>query len=744
MKIFKIFSIQQFFALVFALIFSSVNMYANDRIDDNTRHCQIFSLEDSLRVNHVISGYINLLPGNDPFNDVIVTFSGIGDALTDDSGFYTMEVPEGWNGEATPHLCEGNFYTFYPSQISYVEVFADINDQNYDGEADTTFVISGKITDKNTGDPLANKQIIFSKSVGGTPWSIVVETNAAGEYSFEQLPCWDNVVNPAVEGYYYLEPFTREYTDLAADMPDQDYTFINFEYPVPPDWNYTQTGDAHIISIRNTAFPDICGTQLELGDLIGVFFYDFDNELKCGGFARWQDESNVALIAQGDDNLTPDVKDGFGNFELMNWKIYSYANELNYPAKPVYQTGGFLSTNNKFTSGGLSIVNSIDGYFTNIITLPEGWSGLSSYTKPNVQLIISNVMAPIMDELIIIQDLEKIYYPAGGINTMFVWTYNKGYKIKVSEQVDLPINGCPEANKTINLVPTWNILPVMSKCDVDPLELFSPVGDKLLIVKDIAGTGVYWPAMGVNSLEVLKPGRAYFVAVTQSTSVTFSGCEVAKNLTQPETENKNTEAPWQLPELSGSSHIVAFTDQALTNLNPGDFIGAFSQDDICFGLVQLNDVETSTAITVFGDDALSPEKDGFADYESILFKVFDSENQEEINTEVTYSGNFPSADGRFTDNGLSVVETLKFSSTGEDEPSQDVVFFPNPSSGIVHIESPDENIFELTIQNINGKEVFHQSISGNKALDFTAFNKGVYLVKITNPDHTFIRKLILN
>lgn len=622
--------------------------------------------------------------------------------------------------------------------FSTINIFAQAS-----GSEKTNFIISGAITDKQSGEPLANTQVIFTKSEGGPPWSIVVETNAMGEYSFEQPSGWTNEVNPSVDGYYYIEPFTREYIDLSSDMPDQDYTFINYEYPVPPNWNYTQTGDAHIISIRNTALPDVCGAQLALGDLIGVFFYDFDNELKCGGFARWQDENNVALIAQGDDNLTPAIKDGFGNFEIMNWKVYSYADDLDYPAKPVYETGGFLSTNNKFVAGGLSIASAIDGYFTNIITLPEGWSGLSSYTKPNVQLLITNVMAPIIDELIIIQDLQKMYYPAGGINNMFVWTYNKGYKIKVSEQVDLPINGCPEANKTINLVTTWNILPVMSKCDVDPVQLFSPVVSKLIIVKDIAGTGVYWPDMGVNSLGALKPGRAYFVAVTQSTSVTYPDCEAAGAMMLMDTEKSSTPAPWQIPEISGSSHTIAFEQEAIAALSPGDFIGAFSEDDVCFGLTQVAGSGQNTALTVFGDDVLTSATDGFAEYEPIFFKVFDSGTQEERSVQAVYNSNYPSSDGRYTENGLSVVDRFKMSSAGLNEPHGEPNFFPNPSTGMVQFTNRDEGLFQITIQNINGKEILNQYVSANETLDLTAFNKGVYVVKITKRNQTFIRKLIL-
>jgi len=722
--------------------FPSIHVFSNTGESTKTEKIIGFNA-GSVRANDTISGIVNIQQSSGPFVGVSISFSGVGDVVTDEDGYYEIIVPEGWSGTAVPQSCDESFYNFDPPQISYTNVMASFTDQNYIAEATTVFAISGIITDKDTGEPLANKQVTFSKSAGGPPWSIVVQTNALGEYSFEQNPCWNNTLNPGVDGFYYLEPFTRDYVDLSSDMPNQDYTFINYEKPVPPNWDYTQTGQAHIIAIQKTSFPNICGTPIELGDLIGVFYYDYDNVLKCGGYGRWQDESNVALIAQGDDNLTPAIKDGFASSEIMNWRIYSYATETEYSATPDYQTGGFLNSNNKFSPGGLSIVTSIDAFNPNVITLPQGWSGLSSYTKPNVQLLITNVMAPIINELVIIQDMEKVYYPAGGINSMLIWTYNKGYKIKVSQEVDLPMTGCQQDNTTINLSSTWNILPVMSQCEVDPVELFSPVIDKILIVKEIAGTGVYWPEMGIHTLNVLQPGLAYYVAVNQSTSVTYDPCQNVKQSMPTSAANDNTIAPWGNPVLSGSSHTFAFSESALENLQTGDFIGAFSTDNVCYGFTQISEQNQNTAMTLFGDDLSTPEKDGFREGELISFKVLNSGTNEEFFVQADFSGNYPSSDGRFTDNGISVINYLNLNSSGLASFENMVNFYPNPSSGHIEFISKNNEAYQLTIQNMSGQVLLEKVFSGNSALNLSDFNKGVYVVKIENGISSFTKKLIL-
>lgn len=498
--------------LGFAIIFSILSLFSNRAIS-------------STRVNPVISGNVYLLPDLDDFDNVTLSFSGIGQTLTNEDGYYEMEVPEGWNGIVTPSVCDGDFYAFDPPHLIYNNVTENLSDQNYDAETDTSFVISGTITEKYSGVPLANTTVIFEMAAGGPPWTVTVTTDDDGNYSFEQLPCWTNEVNPGVtNGYYYLEPFTRGYDKLSGNIGNQDYTFVDYEYPLPPGWDYLQTGDAHIIAIENTSFPNICSQELELGDLIGVFYMDNSNELKCGGLGRWQDENNVALIAQGDDDLTQ-VKDGFDYYEELNWKVYSFAAEATFLATPDYKTGGFLSSNNKFVPGGLSIIEELDAVNENLVAIPAGWSGFSSYTKPDGLPLIANIMDPIENELVIVQSLEKMYYPDGGVNNLLVWSYDEGYLIKVTEETYLPMHGCEEENKTVALTKTWNLLPVLSKCEVDVEALFAPVISKLIMVKDIAGTQIYWPDYGINTLEVLEPGRAYYVAVTQNTSVTFDECQ---------------------------------------------------------------------------------------------------------------------------------------------------------------------------------------------------------------------------
>ncbi|MBP7839079.1 MAG: hypothetical protein KA023_09070, partial [Bacteroidales bacterium] len=47
----------------------------------------------------------------------------------------------------------------------------------------------------------------------------------------------------------------------------------------------------------------------------------------------------------------------------------------------------------------------------------------------------------------------------------------------------------------------------------------------VIFVKDMGSNEVYWPGGGLNTLEKLIPGRAYYIKVAGPISITFPECE---------------------------------------------------------------------------------------------------------------------------------------------------------------------------------------------------------------------------
>jgi pimeloyl-ACP methyl ester carboxylesterase len=155
-----------------------------------------------------------------------------------------------------------------------------------------------------------------------------------------------------------------------------------------------------------------------------------------------------------------------------------------------------------------------------VILLSNGWNSLSSFVLPADQAF-EQVMAPISDNLIIAKNMFQVYWPEYGINTIGNFEPSKGYLVKMNAASSLPITGFGYQDKTVFFNAGWNILPVISDVNVSSEELLSQLGNKLIILTDIAGSGIIWPAEGINSIPFLIPGKAYMVKVNGGCSFSF-------------------------------------------------------------------------------------------------------------------------------------------------------------------------------------------------------------------------------
>lgn len=512
---------------------------------------------------------------------------------------------------------------------------------------------------------------------------------------------------------------------------------------LPPGWDYSTSDKVHIISVKIISNPNLCGVPIEPGDYIGVFYIDDDGEEACGGAGLWTGTENVPLVAYGDDTYTTE-KDGFSGGEEMIWYVYSYSQgEQIFPAIPEFDPS--YASNNKFYSGGLSIVEDLNYYFDNDIVIPAGWGGLSSFTETSVfPPLITYVMEPISDKLVLIQDMQKLYYPGAGINNMFIWTDGKGYKIKVTEEAVLPMKGCPVTETNVSLNSTWNIVPVLSECNVLLMDVFGPIMDKVIVIKEIAGNRIYWPELNIQTLYVLEPGKAYYVAVSQNTSVSFGDCQSLKNQPVPQGNELTNLTHWNDPVPTGYTHTIAFPATVLESLDAGDYIGAFNAEGVCAGMARAEHLNENLALTVYGEDISTAESEGMAEGAEIIFRIYKPAVGEDMTAEVTFNSSYAQADGRFTDNGLSVVSALKFSSASISESgSQEYDIFPNPAGNQVYIRNTNGVEYQLKLQNMSGQLVLEETLAGDAGFDVSHLRRGVYFVEISNGKSSTITKLIL-
>jgi hypothetical protein len=214
----------------------------------------------------------------------------------------------------------------------------------------------------------------------------------------------------------------------------------------------------------------------------------------------------------------------YRNDSKINTSLVENTNYTDENPAPGIHTYYVTSVHNTGESEASNLVTVTAGMATHTLELSSGWNSISSFLNPSVS-DIESICNPIMGDMIIMQNLYDLYYPHMNINTIDEWEYQKGYLIKVEGDCQLPIQGYASDNKTLQLNNGWNLISVLSDCDVDTEELFSGITSYIRIVKDAAGTGVYWPSMGINSLPVMKSGKAYYVKIFTNKTITFPACE---------------------------------------------------------------------------------------------------------------------------------------------------------------------------------------------------------------------------
>lgn len=373
--------------------------------------------------------------------------------------------------------------------------------------------------------------------------------------------------------------------------------------------------------------------------------------------------------------------------------------------------------------------------------LPEGWSGFSSYI--DVNSTIEEFFEPIQDVMISAQTISKIYWPDGGINTIGYFDCGSGYKVRLNEATEFTVTGPMTTNRTINLQSGWNLIPVLSTCFISQAEFLNLAGDHLVLMKEIAGTGIIWPDMGIYNLGAVIPGKAYLVAVDQAISITYNDCDGMKS--GYEATNTETNTPWPQPEQTTISHSIAITSGAMDDLETGDFLGAFSSSGKCVGLTQISNTDENTSITVFGDEPMTTETEGMLPGEAIGFKIFKSNTEEETTLDVGFSNINSAKPGLFAENGMSVINEMHFKTNQiNDQDANDIDLYPNPTVGKINFKPENTSMdYRIILSNMSGQILEDSQLRGDFQMDISEYPKGFYLVTIQGDAYYKVEKLVL-
>ena len=379
------------------------------------------------------------------------------------------------------------------------------------------------------------------------------------------------------------------------------------------------------------------------------------------------------------------------------------------------------------------------------LILQSGWSGVSSFVEPvngEPQVIFNDIL----DDLVILQSLSGLFWPAQNINTIGMWNYMEGYTIKVSDDINLTIAGSRSVNNIIQLNSGWNLIPVLSECLVNVEDVFA--GKDVVIVKEVAGYNIFWPGFNINSLGNLQPGKSYLVLMNSDATLPFPECapgaSALQELVRPDIEEYLRITGWKAFEPTPNTHMIGIGKSLIGDdiIKSGDLLGVFDQLGHCYGVVMWDGRNTSIAISA--DDPTTMEKDGFTEDEDLSIRAFIATTGNEYDLEIGWSDDFPQSDGLFKKNGLSAIANLKLSSTGLIETgSIDALIYPNPAGDKVFIDFSKIEQVEVRIFDINGQEVLRKELNAlRNQLDVSVLRSGVYLLKLEGKNLMKIERLV--
>nr|NQU93995.1 T9SS type A sorting domain-containing protein [Bacteroidota bacterium] len=497
------------------------------------------------------------------------------------------------------------------------------------------------------------------------------------------------------------------------------------------DFKIYSGGNIRAIS---TIFQNMGNQGLEIyGNVDPVISFDyctFRNGKPGGTLITFDNPDPVSVYKA---HFPPNTWGGSSNVTKLNdeWKITFNEAWDNFAGEP-------------FENDPNNQVDWINTQLIHEIELEEGWSGLSTCLIPqNADPEI--IFEPIINSLIYAFNFDGIFYPALNINTLQFWHNHDALIVKMADTALFPIMGTPDTNLMMQLNQGWTMMPVLTACPVNCDELFSPLGNTLEVVKEIAGTKLFWPDMGIYSLDELHPGKGYMVRCSDPIPVLFPNI----NCDGYDDPGSNSGViilhPWNEVVVTGFSHTIGFNVESEDELTEGAIIGAFTSNGLCAGVTEITDNNQPFAITAFGDDPLTPEQDGFLEGEAISYRLFKSDQQTESSISVTYSQYHN--EGQFTPNGISVVSGLYIGSSGqfEIEYGNTIQVYPNPNNGIFTI-SGLESTTQIRILNTKGQEVYARDVGQNTGeiqIDLKRLNRGVYIVNIHTNTGLVNRKLIL-
>ncbi|PEN12811.1 hypothetical protein CRI94_12450 [Longibacter salinarum] len=165
------------------------------------------------------------------------------------------------------------------------------------------------------------------------------------------------------------------------------------------------------------------------------------------------------------------------------------------------------------------------------MSLNSGWNIVSSSIAPD-DASMETVFGSIVSDVVLVKnEVGETYIPDYGINTIGSWSSDEAYKVYLTKDSKLSMNGSVlDPTAPIKLEQGWNLVAYWPDGSMSAEEAFSSISSELVIVKDYAGDA-YIPSENLNTLDagsgLVRPGQGYQIYVDNATTLTYPSSKAA-------------------------------------------------------------------------------------------------------------------------------------------------------------------------------------------------------------------------
>ena len=192
----------------------------------------------------------------------------------------------------------------------------------------------------------------------------------------------------------------------------------------------------------------------------------------------------------------------------------------------------------------------------------------------------------------------------------------------------------------------WFLLGYLHQQSYNVEDMMVPIIEDLQILKSWQGN-VYWPLLSINTLGDMNPGEGYQVKTDNSNIFSYPSGDNAVRYGDIYTERP---IHFDEPANTGSNMTIGFPLYAWeSTLSIGDEIAAYDEYGRLVGSTVYEG--SNLALTVWGDDMTTDEKDGLVEGERIIFRLWNSTTSTEQVLEIKWE----EGSGIYSTDGISVA-----------------------------------------------------------------------------------------